>query len=109
MFKEVSADQESSIIAASVRKPKGPDFTIRTVTQWMTFQHRMGFCTVPSHYDNVPDTDYTGEKYDKHPTRMIVEIEPYEVCRWCYIKSADMIAREKNLPPTEREQDNGSD
>lgn len=104
MFKEVDTNQEALILAESEKKSrkKGPDFSIRTVTYWFTLPHHTAYCTVPSHYDNVPDTDYTGEKYDKYPSRMCTTIEGYEVCRWCYIVAADVAAMNNNLPPVER-------
>jgi hypothetical protein len=74
----------------------------------MTFQHHGAFCTVPSHYENVPDTDFTGEKYDKYPSRMCVSIDGYEVCRWCYIAEADRIAILENQPPMIRTEENAS-
>ena len=99
MFKEVSADLESEILAASTRKKRGPDYSIRTVVHWLTLPHHLSFCSVPSHYDNVPETDMNGKPYDKYPTRLCTSIEPYEVCRWCYIASADMKASEDGLAP----------
>lgn len=103
MFKEIDIGLEKSILAGSERKTKGADFSIRTVTHWLTLPHHMSFCTVPSHYDNVPDTDYKGEKYDKYPTRMCITNGPYEVCRWCYVAEADVRAEKNGIPPTVRE------
>ena len=106
MFKEVSADLEGEILAKEdkpTRTKRGPDFSIRTVTHWFTLTHKMGFCTVPTHYDNVPESDHTGQPYDKYPTRMCVEIGDYHVCRWCFIAKADVAAQEQGIPPTVRD------
>jgi hypothetical protein len=111
MFKEVDTNAEAAILAGEdkpKRRAKGPDYSIRTVTHWITLTHHMSYCTVPSHYDNVPDTDYNGEKYDKYPTRMCVEIDGYHVCRWCYVAEADQQALLEGLPPTEQEDTNAS-
>lgn len=110
MFKEVDSGQEQAILAGAdkPRRKKGPDFSIRTVTQWFTFQHHMDYCTVPSHYDNVPDEDFKGEKYDKYPVRMCVDIDGYKVCRWCYIAEADQLAILEGTPPVVREDENAS-
>ncbi len=99
MFKEVDASQEAAILAGSERKKRGPDYSIRSVSHFLTLPHTIGFCSVPSHYDNVPDHDMNGQEYDKYPTRLCVEIEPYHVCRWCYIASADIAATEAGLAP----------
>lgn len=99
MFKEVDASLESEILAASERKKKGPDYTIRTVTHWHTLPVHLGFCSVPSHYDNVPETDHTGQPYDKYPTRLCATIDEYEVCRWCFVAFADIAAKEAGLKP----------
>ena len=110
MFKEVDTNQEALILAEAERtsRKKGPDFSIRTVTHWMTLSHHTAFCTVPDHYDNVPDTDFNGVKYDKYPSRMCVTITPYEVCRWCFLASADETARQANTPPVERTEENSA-
>lgn len=103
MFKEVDPGLEASILEGSSKRKRGPDYSIRTNTHWFTLTAHFGYCTVPSHYDNVPDTDYNGEKYDKYPSRMVVTIEPYEVCRWCYVAEADRLAALENQPPAERD------
>lgn len=110
MFQPIDSAQEQAIIAAAdkPRKKRGPDFSIRTATHWFTLQHHMAYCSVPSHYDNVPDEDYKGEKYDKYPVRMCVSIDPYEVCRWCYLAEADVVAAMDGLPPTKREDPNAA-
>jgi hypothetical protein len=99
VFKEVSADLESEILASSTRQKRGPDYSIRTVVHWLTLPHKLSFCSVPTHYDNVPDTDMNGQPYDKYPSRLCTEIGDYSVCRWCYINSADIAAREAGLAP----------
>ena len=99
MFKEVDAGLESSILASSERKKRGPDFSIRTVVHWLTLPHKLSFCSVPSHYDNVPDTDMNGQPYDKYPTRLCIELDEFMVCRWCFIASADIAAHEAGLKP----------
>ncbi len=104
MFKEVDSNLEQEIVASTPkRKSKTPDYSIRTVSYWIHLQHHFGFCTIPTHYDNVPDADFKGEKYDKYPTRMCITIGPYEVCRWCYVAEADIHATIEGLPPVERE------
>jgi hypothetical protein len=108
MFNEVDSKQETLILAEAEKKSrrKGPDFTIRTVTHWHTLQHHTNFCSVPSHYDNVPDTDFNGEKYDKYPSRMCVTIDGYEVCRWCFIAEGDVLAIADGVDPVERTEEN---
>lgn len=101
LFEEVDPSQEAAILATE-RKSKSTDYTIRTVTHWLTLPHKFGFCTVPSHYDNVPDTDYKGEKYDKYPSRLCVDIDGYTVCRWCYVAEADQIAKLEGIKPVLR-------
>lgn len=106
MFEVVDPSLANVIAAEQPRKKRGPNFEIRTATHWLTElvnQQHFGYCTVPSHYDNVPDSDFSGEKYDKYPTRFVVEIGPYHVCRWCYLAEADKVAALDNLPPVERE------
>jgi hypothetical protein len=102
LFEPVDSANEAALLKAA-DKPrgtkKGPDYSIRTVTHWFTFSHHMGYCTVPSHYDNVPDTDHNGEPYDKYPTRSCVTIGKFEVCRWCYVAEADVVAELENAPP----------
>jgi hypothetical protein len=99
VFKEVDTSLESEILASATRKKRGPDFSIRTVVHWLTLPHHAAFCSVPTHYDNVPETDFNGEPYDKYPSRMCATICDYEVCRWCYIASADMEAAKAGLAP----------
>ena len=99
MFKEVDANQEASILAGAERKKRGPDFSIREINHWFTLPHHTAFCSVPSHYDNVPEHDMNGQPYDKYPTRMCVTIEPYEVCRWCFLAEGDVVAALEGLDP----------
>lgn len=98
MFKPVDSEQEKAIIA-SERKRTSIDYSIRTVTHWFTLPQHFGFCTVPSHFDNVPDADKAGGVYEKYPCRMVVEIDDYHVCRWCFVAEADLSATE---PPVRR-------
>ena len=99
MFKEVDASQEAAILAGSERKKRGPDYSIRTVVHWLSLPHTLSFCSVPTHYDNVPETDMNGQPYDKYPTRLCIANDDYMVCRWCYIASADIAASEQGLAP----------
>ena len=109
MFKEIDASAEAAILAGADqprRKKRGEDFSIRTVTQWFKLMHRMSFCTVPSHYDNVPDFNHNGEEYDKYPSRMCVTIDGYQVCRWCFLAEADQVALKDGHSPIPRSEVN---
>lgn len=103
-FTPIDASEEEAILKEAEaqkkpRKKKGPDFSIRTVTHWFTLQHHFAYCSIPSHYDNVPDKSEDGSDYDKSSWRMCVTIDDYEVCRWCYIVEADQQAILDGVPP----------
>jgi hypothetical protein len=109
MFQQVDSKLEAAIVADTPKRKRGSDFSVRTVTHWLSElvrEQHFGYCTIPTHYDNVPDSDFSGEKFDKYPTRLCVTIDPYEVCRWCYIAEADVACSEAGLPPTERVDEN---
>jgi hypothetical protein len=103
VFKEIDADQEAAILAASSKRKKGgPDYTIRTNTHWFTLPQNLSHsCTVPLHGENIPETDKSGNPYDTKRSRITVEIEEYHVCRWCFMGSLDLMSREQNLKPLE--------
>jgi hypothetical protein len=111
LFNEIDSKLEAALVADAPKRKRGPDFSVRTVTHWLTelvrSQH-FGYCTVPTHYDNVPDSDFSGEKFDKYPSRLVVDLDPYQVCRWCYIAEADIAANAAGLPPVERVDENAS-
>lgn len=101
MFEPVS-DSDVDKILAEASKPKRRsskiDTSTRTVTAWFKLATKLGYCTVPSHANNVPEGDD-----DKYPVRPCYPIGEYNVCRWCFYLSADLLAAEEGLSPLDVE------
>jgi hypothetical protein len=88
------------------KKNKKYDDTIRTQTGWHKLPHIMGFCTVPTHDELQQLICETSEeaktfRTQMYPNRMTYFIDPYHVCRDCYVAEADIECREKGLPALE--------
>lgn len=106
-FEEISeADVLAELNAPSRGRAKKPKFDItnRTVTGWFKLPHVQRFCTVPMH-DEIQQSLSTEEKEfrQKYPTRMTYHIEPYDVCRDCFLVEADIECQANGLPPVEFE------
>ena len=87
-------------------KTKKFDENDRSQTGWFKLPHIMGYCTVPTHDELQKLIAETSEEKKEwreqhYPNRMTYFIDPYHVCRDCYIAEADVECRNKSLPPTE--------
>lgn len=109
-FEEITEEELKKEIAESTgtgrKKNKKYDDTIRTQTGWHKLPHIMGFCTVPTHDELqklICETSDEAREYREqmYPNRMTYLIDPYHVCRDCYVAQADIECREKGLPPLE--------
>jgi hypothetical protein len=107
-FEEISEDQLKAELKTSTSRSKNKKFddTDRSQTGWFRLPHLMGFCTVPTHDELQKLICETSEdarqwREQKYPNRMTYFIDPYHVCRDCYIASADVDCRNKELPPIE--------
>lgn len=112
-FEEISEEELQQALAPSPStkgKTQKYDTTERTRTNWFRLPHIMGFCTVPMH-DEVQELvasesedaaqwreQYKGQRY---PNRMVFTIHPYQVCRDCFIHSADIECAAKDMKPVE--------
>ena len=72
------------------RKSKEVATEPRTLTVWTGLPYSMGFCTVPGHEDvqrtlNPEQLEYR----QKYPTRWVIRIGEYDVCRDCFMAEAD--------------------
>jgi hypothetical protein len=108
-FEEISEDELKKELATSspgrTRNPKyDPD--IRTNTNWHKLPHIMGFCTVPTHDELqkvISEASEEAREYreQRYPSRMTYFIDPYHVCRDCFVAEADIDCRKDGLEPTE--------
>jgi hypothetical protein len=90
LFRVVSAEEFAKSPAPSKRKALKTE--PRTLTTWYDLQHSMGFCTVPDHDDVYRSLNPEKQAYrQKYPTRMIIRIGEYDVCRDCYLVEADKV------------------
>ena len=102
-FEQISeAELKAEVTAPARARTKKSKFDTedRSVTGWFRLPHVRGFCTVPMH-DEIQAllSDEDKEFRQKYPVRMTYKIEPYEVCRDCYVEKADNECREQDLPP----------
>lgn len=82
------------------------DDSIRTHTNWHKLPHIMGFCTVPTHDEmqkliceaNPEAREYREQRY---PNRMTYFVDPYHVCRDCFVNEVDIECRVNGMPPKE--------
>jgi len=107
-FEEITEAELLKEITTPVagRRNKKYDDTIRTQTGWHKLPHVMGFCTVPIHDELQKSICAASEearlfREQKYPNRMTYLIDPYRVCRDCYVAEADIECRQKGLPPLE--------
>ena len=106
-FEEISEDELKKETAATGGKGKNPKFddTDRSQTGWFRLPHVMGFCTVPKHDEvqklifETGDEDAIMWRTQKYPNRMTYSIDPYRVCRDCYISEADIESASAGLAP----------
>jgi hypothetical protein len=104
-FEQISEDELKAELTAPARtrsKKSKFDTTDRSTTGWFRLPHVRSFCTVPTH-DEIQQllSDEDKEFRQLYPVRMIYTIEPYKVCRDCYVSSADIECREQGLDPLE--------
>lgn len=114
-FEEITEEELkkelSTTTSGRTRNPKY-DTDIRTNTNWHRLPHIMGFCTVPSH-DEVQKLIIEGSeeareyREQRYPSRMTYFIDPYHVCRDCFVAEADIECRNQELPPMELADSNG--
>lgn len=89
------------------------DTSIRTNTNWHRLPHIMGFCTVPSHDEVqklIMEASEEAREYreQRYPSRMTYFIDPYHVCRDCFVAEADIESRKAGLEPMELSDPNAS-
>lgn len=90
-FKKAQARKASAKPATGRKATAKYNTDDRTKTGWYKLPHSMGFCTVPSH-DLVMETiKPEGKVYrQRYPSRMVIQIGDYLVCRDCYLAEADL-------------------
>lgn len=114
-FEEITEEELKREVSASTtgrRKNPKYDDSIRTQTGWHKLPHIMGFCTVPTHNELqqlICETSEEAKQYREqlYPNRMTYYIDPYHVCRDCYVAEADVECRQKGLSPLELSDPNG--
>lgn len=108
-FEEITEEElKREISTTTTGRKKNPkyDDTIRTQTGWHKLPHVMAFCTVPMHDElqkSIMEASEEAREYREqmYPNRMVYSIDPYHVCRDCYVAEADIECRQKGLPPLE--------
>ena len=97
------AEYEAATAAPEPRPTKRSskyDLSIRTKTAWFQLPHQEGTCTVPTH-EAVQSTLSSDELAyrERYPVRMVFTIEPYVVCRDCFLAEADVECSKEGLAP----------
>lgn len=108
-FEEITEDEllkETTAPRTTHARNKKYDPDIRTHTNWHKLPHIMGFCTVPKHDEMqkiiIAESEEAREyREQRYPNRMTYFIEPYSVCRDCFVNSIDIECRANNLAPLE--------
>ena len=108
-FEEITEEElkrEVSTTTTGRTKNKKYDDTVRTQTGWHKIPHIMGFCTVPKHdelQELICSQSEEAKEFrkQKYPNRMTYLIDPYHVCRDCYVAGIDIECRNAGLPPLE--------
>jgi len=87
LFEVISADEYHE---ARTQSSKELVTEPRNFTTWHALPTRLGFCTVPDH-DEIQKmlSDEAKEYRQSYPTRWIVRLGEYEVCRDCFLRGAD--------------------
>jgi hypothetical protein len=109
-FEEITEDEllKETAATTSTGRPRNKKFddSIRTNTNWHKLPHIMGFCTVPAHDELqklICEASDEAREYreQRYPNRMTYFIDPYHVCRDCFVAEVDIECRAKDIPPME--------